>query len=358
MAIRYDTYTIKAGKTEEGFIRDAPVIGRVGILKYQNPDGTVRYEYRPPEEAFRADSLATLKGKPVTIGHHGIVSDKTWNQAIPVGTILSEGRQDGDNIRADMVIYNLPTSAREISCGYQCDTEETPGTAPDGQHYDAIQRNIRYNHVAIVNRARAGSIARLNMDGDEEIMEEDKHMENMTKIRLDSGIEYDTAPEVKVAFEKAQADLKEQQGRLDSLQAKYDSLLADSEKVKKAQEEEKAKVKENFDSAVKERVEMLETAKKFNIDKAEELSDKDIKLAVIRAVHGDSLKMDSKSDEYINACFDLARAHPFKMDDAMASQRQQIHKPNADAQDKQLSIAELEAKLRADEAEAYLKEVK
>ena len=107
MAIRYDRYAIKAEKTDEGFIRDAPVIGRVGILKYRNPDGSTRYEYRPPDEAFNADSLATLKGKPITVGHHGMVSDKTWNRSLPVGTVMSEGRQDGDNIRADMVIYNF-----------------------------------------------------------------------------------------------------------------------------------------------------------------------------------------------------------------------------------------------------------
>ena len=179
MAIRYDTFEIKATRTDEGFIRDAPVIGRVGILKYRNSDGTIRHEYRPPEEAFKAGSLATLSGKPITVGHHGLVDSSTWGKSIPVGTVLSNGRQDGDNIRADVVIYNLPTDARELSCGYKCDMEESPGTAPDGQHYDAIQRNIRYNHVAIVRRARVGSVARLNMDGDEEL-EEEKEDNNMS----------------------------------------------------------------------------------------------------------------------------------------------------------------------------------
>ena len=360
MAVRYDTYTIKAEKTKEGFIRDEPVIGRVGILKYKNPDGTPRYEYRPPEEAFNADSLETLKGMPITIGHHGMVSKENWSKVIPVGTVMSSGRQDGDNIRADVVIYNLPTSARELSCGYKCDTEETPGTTPDGQHYDAIQRNIRYNHVAIVRRARAGSIARLNMDGDEEFNEEEKVMD-LTKIRLDSGIEYDTAPEVKVAYEKLQANMKEQQGKMDGLQAKYDTLLADSEKEKKAHEDELKKVKENFDAAVTARIEILETAKKFNIEKADSMTEKEVKLAVIKAVHGDSLKMDGKSDEYINACYDMAKTQHTKQDDGMASQRTSVNKPASHQDgndDKYMTIAEREAKLRADEAALWEKEVK
>ena len=86
VAVRYDTFHIKAEKTDEGFIRDSPVIGRTGILKYRNPDGTTRNEYRPPEEAFSADSLATLNGKPITVGHHGMVNTKNWNRSAPVGT--------------------------------------------------------------------------------------------------------------------------------------------------------------------------------------------------------------------------------------------------------------------------------
>lgn len=195
---RYDSVAIKATKTSEGFIRDAPIVGRTGILKYQNADGSIRYEYRPPDEAFNADSLASLQGKPITVGHKAMVSAANAAKVQPIGTVLTAGRQDGDTIRADIVIYDLPTNARELSCGYSLDLDETPGTAPDGQHYDAVQRNIRYNHVAVVPRGRAG-IARLNMDGEQVIDDEKKGADNMandimTKVRTDSGLEYDAAP--------------------------------------------------------------------------------------------------------------------------------------------------------------------
>ena len=52
----------------------------------------------------------------------------------------------------------------EISCGYTCDTEEKPGTHPIWGDYDAIQRNILGNHVAIVDQGRAGT-AKVRMDG-------------------------------------------------------------------------------------------------------------------------------------------------------------------------------------------------
>ena len=187
--IRYDTIKIQASKTDEGFIRDTPIVGRTGLMTYINADGSTRVEYRPPEEAFHADSLASLLGKPITIGHKAMVNAGNAAEVKPIGSVLSAGRQDGDTIIADIIIYNLPTSARELSCGYHLDLDETPGTTPDGQHYDAIQRNIRYNHVAVVPRGRAG-IARLNMDGDQYLELEHGGDHNMPKIRLDNGLEY------------------------------------------------------------------------------------------------------------------------------------------------------------------------
>lgn len=45
---RYDYYSLpKATKTDEGFIKDTPIIGRTGLLTYFNADGTKRIEYRP-----------------------------------------------------------------------------------------------------------------------------------------------------------------------------------------------------------------------------------------------------------------------------------------------------------------------
>lgn len=64
---RYDTVTFIAKKMAEGFVLDSPIVGRTGILVYQNVDGTERREYRPPEEAFRADSLASLIGKLIMV---------------------------------------------------------------------------------------------------------------------------------------------------------------------------------------------------------------------------------------------------------------------------------------------------
>lgn len=340
---RFDTVTFVAKKTAEGFVRDSPIVGRTGILVYQNADGTERREYRPPEEAFKEDSLATLLGKPITIGHKAMVNADNAKSISPVGTVLSAGRQDGNTIRADVVIYNLDTAARELSCGYRLDLDETPGVTPEGEHYDAIQRNIVYNHVAIVPKGRAG-IARLNMDGEQVIddVKEDNDMSDnkMTKIRLDGGLEYEAAPEVGVYVEKlrkeneklhndaAEAE-KTAKKSYDELQAKYDAANADIEKLKKEAEKAADEAKANFDSAVKARVSLLDIAGKHKIEKADSMTDKEIKLAVIKAVRGDKVNLDGKSDDYIEAAFDMAKDEVQAREDGMASQRQQITNPQA-----------------------------
>src|SRR5690606_25874157 len=53
---------------------------------------------------------------------------------------------------------------REVSCGYRCLVDETPGVTPEGERYDRVQRRIRYNHVAIVPEGRAGEAVALRMD--------------------------------------------------------------------------------------------------------------------------------------------------------------------------------------------------
>ena len=362
MMQRFDNVAFKATKTDEGFIRDTPIVGRTGILVYRNADGTERREYRPPEEAFNADSLASLMGKPITIGHKAYVTSGNAAQVAPVGSVLSAGRQDGNNIVADIVVYNLDTNARELSCGYTLDLDETPGTTPQGEHYDAIQRNIQYNHLAIVPKGRAG-IARLNMDGsqvvdDEDNSKEDNKMAEMTKIRLDSGIEYECAPEVKVEIEKMRKDSADAKKEFDKLQAKYDALDAELKKEQEGRKADAEKAKANFDEAIKARVELLKVAEAHKVANADSMTDTEIKTAVIKAVRGDAINLEGKSADYIEAAFDMAKADVKQHEDGMAEQRKatQAHDDegaqNNDAEDDPEAAY---AKLVAAEREMYMK---
>lgn len=184
----------------EGFLRDSPIVARTGVYTYINPDKTIRREYRPPEEVFAVESLVSFAGKPVTVGHpkDGKVTPESARK-LSIGSILSNGypkELDAAQkyVGCDIVLFAPKDigEARELSLGYRCDLEETPGVTANGEHYDAIQRNIRINHLAVVRKARAGMKARLNCDGDEFYpdYEEEKEIPKMSKFRID-GIEYE-----------------------------------------------------------------------------------------------------------------------------------------------------------------------
>ena len=154
--------------TEEGYLVDRPILTSTGIFEYTNPDGTIRRELRLPEEVFKEESLKSYKGKPIIITHDAglITKDNVHENA--VGTILSEGYRSGNDVRAEIIIHDTDemksAGLKELSLGYNMDLDETPGEW-DGQPYDAVQRNIVINHLALVLEARAGDQARLNIDG-------------------------------------------------------------------------------------------------------------------------------------------------------------------------------------------------
>ena len=154
--------------TEEGYLMDRPVVTTVGIFEYANPDGSVRRELRLPEEVFAQRSLDTYKGKPIILTHSAGVVNKDNVEDEIVGTILSPGYRDGDAVRAELVIHGTDSvrrsGLRELSLGYNLTLDETPGEWR-GRPYDAVQRDIEVNHLALVASARAGPSARLNIDG-------------------------------------------------------------------------------------------------------------------------------------------------------------------------------------------------
>ena len=167
--IRLDSMPLnRAFFTEEGYLIDTPILTSTGIFEYGNPDGTIRRELRLPDEVFAEDSLASYQAKPVIITHDAGLVTKDNVSENEIGTILTKGYRDGDNVRAKIVIHDTDemkaSGLKELSLGYNLDLDETPGDWK-GQHYDAVQRNIRINHLALVREARAGEKARLNIDG-------------------------------------------------------------------------------------------------------------------------------------------------------------------------------------------------
>lgn len=171
--VRFDSMPMpRAYFTPEGFLRDKPILTSCGIFEYTNPDGSIRRELRLPQDVFSPESLRSYRGKPVVISHDAGLIDKDNVAENQIGTILSEGERSGDDVRAEIVIHDTDSmksaGLKELSLGYNLDLDETPGVW-NGQSYDAVQKNIRINHLALVREARAGEQARLNLDGRDQL---------------------------------------------------------------------------------------------------------------------------------------------------------------------------------------------
>jgi len=326
---RYDFAQFTATKTDEGFLIDSPVIGRIGIQEYINVDGSIRKELRLPEEVFNQASMDSAKGKPISLDHkEKVVTSKNANR-VTIGTVLSASKQDGDNLRTDIVIHSPDAigARRELSLGYTCTLDDTSGEHPTYGHYDAIQRDIRINHLSVVSRGRAG-VARLNMDSNEvleDLFINTKEQHTMTvKVKLDNGIEYDVVPEVSAELSKLRADALDAAKKLEAipaikteLQTKIDELQAKVDGIDDAVT--KAKEAGRVDALNRLTLEAKATALKVD---HKDKSDREIKEAVIKAVRKDA-DLVGRSDIYVDAAFDMAIE--FAPDAAMASQRESVN---------------------------------
>ena len=193
--VRLDSMPVtKAEFTPEGYLVDKPILTTTGIFEYANPDGSIRRELRLPEDVFDKDSLASYKGKPIIITHDAGLVTKDNVHRFQIGTILSEGQRSGDDVKAEIVIHDTDRmkdcKLKELSLGYNLELDETPGVW-HGQRYDAIQRNISVNHLALVREARAGEQARLNLDSRDaniNILKGGRPMKKVKKARRNDGI--------------------------------------------------------------------------------------------------------------------------------------------------------------------------
>lgn len=312
MATRYDVGTLKpAQKRADGRLIVDAHLTRSGVFTYRNPDGSARREYRPPDEVSRADSLATFALAPVTNDHppENVTSKNARKYA--VGSVGSDVRMDGDHVAATIVVFDQATidamtsGKRDVSCGYECDLDETPGIAPSGERYDAVQRNIVGNHLAIVSVGRAGS-ARVRMDGAVQQLDGaagagDPNPENMIMDELKKALA--DAANASARADAAEKALGEAKKELDATKARLDSVSEELAAEKKIRTDAAAALP----ALVKTRV-ALETkagpllGREFKTDG---LSDREIRCAVIEKVTGNKLGAD-RSDDYVTARYDAA----------------------------------------------------
>jgi hypothetical protein len=159
-------------QSDGALLADARV-ARTGIQLYSGfevgkPELAVVRVFRPAEEVFSQDTLRSAAHRPVTNDHpNALVHADNWRKSNVVGHTADEVTATDRFIRVPLMISDgemidaIADGKRELSAGYTCDLDFTPGETQSGEKFDAVQRNIRINHIAVVKNGRAGSQVRI-----------------------------------------------------------------------------------------------------------------------------------------------------------------------------------------------------
>lgn len=166
--------TIAAVVTADGFLRATGYLARDGLLTYS--DGVKSWtEYRPREELQAA--VDSFRASTVTDGHPAAMLDATSWREHARGVVLDSLELAEDAgvtyLRATLEIRDAELvrrvqagEAAELSIGFWSDVLPlADGVADDGTRADAVQTALRGNHVAVVERGRAGPACRVVLDG-------------------------------------------------------------------------------------------------------------------------------------------------------------------------------------------------
>ena len=143
---------------DTGWVTLTGTAALVGVLDYGDAA-----EFVPADTLRPTDALV---GLPVTDEHPPELLTADTARTYTRGAILA-AEFVGDAQRVTLwlmdseAIASMRSGKTELSLGYQVDIDKTSGEW-QGKKYDAIQTNRRYNHIALVDRARAGRRARLD----------------------------------------------------------------------------------------------------------------------------------------------------------------------------------------------------
>lgn len=294
---------------------------RTGIFTYTLHDGSKRRELRPAEEVFSEDSLATLTGAPVTDLHpSNPVRPSNWRK-LAVGHVGEDVKADGKFVAAKLTIQDEGTigkierdDLKELSCGYSCRLDMVPGEF-EGERYDAIQRSIQYNHVALgpAGWGRAGNEVALRLDSHGNQTLENQagkpptlpvKVATMKTVRID-GVDYEVGSDAHInkLEEMSKAKLDAETSRADKAEGERDVAIKERDDAKK--ELDVANDPSRLDDLVSSRVQLTRQAQRVLGDdvKLDGKSDRDIMIETIK--HDDKdFSDEGKSDDYVVAYFD------------------------------------------------------
>lgn len=325
-------------RTADGYLIAEAKSVRTGIQLYSGdevgkPSMPIVRVYRPADQVFADASLQSFTHAPVTMNHPDeAVTADNWKE-LAVGEVSTAAKKDGEWVHLPLILKDakaisaVEDGKRELSAGYTCELVWGDGVTPDGQQFNATQTNIKINHLAIVDRARAGSQARI---GDGAVnwgvspipLVDEKGTRSMTnRTLMVDGLSVELADKdaqiVQRAidgFNKKIADMETSAGEAKANLAAKDqeigTLKAENQKLLDAQIKP-----EDLDRLVADRSALIEQIKAIDSRIEIKGSDADLRRAAVKSKLGDEMVKDA-SDDMITGMFraiakDAKSADPF-----------------------------------------------
>jgi len=331
MSLRFDRASLNdVERLPDGRLRVRATFSRVGPLNYLRADGSFQQEIVTPEELFREDSLATAGLAVVTLGHppDGVVTPKNWKKygVGASGSEIKANRVDGlvsvvfvvgDEEAIEAVEEGRAT---EVSAGYST----TVVQRGDGLFY---QTDRQYNHLALVERGRAGPTVRLHLDAaddwawqqadddDDQTTNADGGCMKYKGFEMDEGA-VDAFKKMEADMAAIKEDMKGMKTKKDALEGnRIETLEGENEGLKLSLDSLTAELATRMDATA---VEAAATARmdayaeclpllpdSVNFDAT--MAPIDWRKAAITA-HNKTVNLDNKSDDFVNGMFEVMQS--------------------------------------------------
>lgn len=306
-------------RTKEGFLKVGASIARTGIQEYRpqdikvsSPKEKVRI-YRSPDQVFSEDSMDTFGSKPITNNHPpSLLSSDNAKQYV-VGMSDKSIQRDGELMRANLTFIDKDTIDRinsgkvQLSNGYTADIEMSPGITESGEEYDGIQKNILGNHIALVEKGRAGTVCRLDDSG---LETEDKNAmnENTQSIMINDAayqVPNEIVPAIQQLKENFSAALNDNWD-LEERFEKFAELTHEAEEISDAQIEalvDHQPTEDDIDDLVSERMSIVDAATLINPNiECEGASNEEIILDTLQFANP-TIDLENEDADYLMARF-------------------------------------------------------
>lgn len=153
-------------------IKDNP-LSKEGVFPYLGKQIDAKLEpnkiywvYRPMSELSKPETVESFNAVPMIDEHEMIGEGWTPYDDRPAGGVIYNPQAKDGKLYGDIRIFSeklkeeIESGKKELSMGYECSYEPEHGIF-EGKEYDFVQRNLRGNHVALVNRGRMGSDVRV-----------------------------------------------------------------------------------------------------------------------------------------------------------------------------------------------------